>query len=84
MKQKDIALILIIAFVSAIISLFASKAIFGSPSAANKQAEVVAPITADFQEPNPVYFNKQSIDPTKTITIQQNSTTDPFSSTTAQ
>ena len=78
MKQKDIALIVVIVFISAVVSLFASKALFGSPTAANKQAEVVAPITADFPQPDAKYFNVQSIDPTKTITIQQNSTTDPF------
>jgi hypothetical protein len=78
MKQKDFALIAVIVFVSAIISLFASKALFGAPKAANKEAEVVAPITANFPTPDSKYFNSQSIDPTKTITIQQNTNTDPF------
>ncbi len=81
MKQKDLALIIIIVFISAIVSLFASKALFGHPATADKQAEMVSPITADFPKPNDKYFNTQSIDPTKTITIQQNSTADPFSGT---
>ncbi|MEO7363887.1 MAG: hypothetical protein ABIV43_00050 [Candidatus Saccharimonadales bacterium] len=83
MKQKDIALIAVIVFVSAIFSLFISKAIFGSPAAADTKAEIVSPITADFPTPDSTYFNNQAIDPTKTITIQQYSTTDPFSNTTA-
>jgi hypothetical protein len=78
MKQKDIALIAVVVFISAIVSLFVSKAVFGNPTAANKQAEVVSPITADFSKPDPQYFNSRSIDPTKTITIQQSTTTDPF------
>lgn len=81
MKQKDIALILIIVFISAIVSVFASKAIFSSGTAKSQQAEVVAPITADFPKPDPNYFNSKSIDPTKTITIQQNTNTDPFNGT---
>ena len=81
MKQKDIILIAIIVIVSAVISLFASKALFGSPKAANKQAEVVSPITADFPEPDTRYFNNQSIDPTKSITVQQNANANPFNGT---
>jgi hypothetical protein len=81
MKQKDIALIVVIVFISAIVSLFVSKAIFGHPATTDTQAEVVAPISADFPKPDVKYFNSQSIDPTKTITIQQNTTTDPFSGT---
>lgn len=80
MKQKDIALILVIIFVSAIISLFVSKAIFGSPQNRQQQAEVVQPITSDFPKPDSRYFNPQAFDPTKAITVGQNANTNPFSS----
>jgi len=83
MKQKDFALIIVIVAISAVVSLFISNAIFKT-KADSKQAEIVSPITADFPEPDKAYFNNQSIDPTKTITIQQNTTTDPFASTTGQ
>lgn len=78
MKQKDLALIVVIAFVSAVISLFVSKAIFVSPKARQQQVEVVQPITADFPQPDTRYFNSNSIDPTQTITIGQNNNTNPF------
>ena len=81
MKQKDIALILVIVFISAIISLFVSKAVFGSPKNRQQQAEVVQPITSDFPKPDSRYFNAQAFDPTKAITVGQNANANPFSST---
>lgn len=79
MKQKDIALIVIIVIISAFISLFASKAIFAPPKDRQQQVEVVQPITADFPKPDSHYFNSQSFDPTQTITIGGNVNPDPFS-----
>jgi hypothetical protein len=80
MKQKDIALIVVIIFISAIISLFASKAIFTSPKNRQQTAEVVQPITADFPKPDSRYFNSQAFDPTKVITIGEDNNPNPFSS----
>ena len=81
MKQKDIALIVVIVFISAIISLLLSNAIFVSPKNRQQQVEVVQPITSDFPKPDGQFFNNQANDPTKLITIGQNANTDPFSST---
>jgi hypothetical protein len=79
MKQKDIALILVIVFVSAVISLFVSKAIFTSPKNRQQQVDVVQPITTDFPRPDNHYFNSSAFDPTKLITIGQNANPNPFS-----
>ena len=79
MKQKDIALIVVIVFFSAIISLFLSKAIFASPKNRQQQVEVVQKITADFPPPDPAYFNKKAFDPTQQINIGQGTNPDPFS-----
>lgn len=79
MKQKDMALIMIIVFFSAIISLFVSKAIFASPKNRQQQVEVIQPITADFPQPDTRYFNDKAFDPTQLITIGQNANKDPFS-----
>jgi len=81
MKQKDLALVLVIIFVSAVVSLFASKAIFTPPKNRQQQVEVVQPITADFPQPDSKFFNTNSFDPTKLITIGQNNNANPFSST---
>jgi hypothetical protein len=79
MKQKDIALIGIVIIISAFISLFVSKAIFASPKNRQQQVEVIQPITADFPKPDEQYFNSRAFDPTKQITIGQNTNPDPFS-----
>lgn len=84
MKQRDIALIAVIIFFSAIISLLLSKAIFVSPKNRQQEVEVVQPISADFSKPDSRYFNDKSFDPTRQITIGQNANPNPFSSTTQQ
>jgi hypothetical protein len=81
MKQKDLALIVVVIIISAFISLFVSKAIFAPPKNRQQQVEVVQPITADFPKPDDHYFNSQAFDPTKLITIGQNTNSDPFSGT---
>jgi hypothetical protein len=79
MKQKDIVLIVVIAFMSAVISLLLSNVVFAPPNNRQQPVEEVQPITADFPQPDSRFFNKQAIDPTRIITIDQNSNTDPFS-----
>jgi hypothetical protein len=84
MKQKDIALIIIIIFVSAFISFFISKAIFASPKNRQQSVEVVEPISADFPKPDNRFFNGTAFDPTQLITIGQNTNPDPFSGSSSQ
>lgn len=79
MKQKDIALILVIAFFGAILALVLSNFIFGSSETRQQEAEVVEPISATFPTPDQRYFNDKSIDPTQLIQIGNNHNTDPFS-----
>jgi hypothetical protein len=84
MKQKDIALIVVIVLVSAVISLFISKALFGSPKQRQQTAEIVQPITAEFPKPDSRYFNSQAFDPTKVITIGEENNPNPFNSNSQQ
>lgn len=79
MKQKDVALIIVIAVVSAVVSLLLSNVLFASPKNRQQQVEVVQPITTEFPQPDNRYFNKNAFDPTKQITIGQDNNTDPFS-----
>ncbi len=74
-------MIMVIVFVSAVLSLFISKAIFAPPKNRQQQVEVVQPITSDFPQPDSHYFNSTAFDPTKLITIGQNNNSNPFSST---
>lgn len=80
MKQKDVALILIVVFVSVVASIVASKLIITSPKNRQQKVEVVEPIIADFPKPDSRYFNTNSVDPTKLITIGQDVNPQPFNS----
>lgn len=78
MKSKDIAIIVAIAFISAIFSFVLSKAIFGGEDKQTLTAPIVRPITADFPEPDTKYFNAESLNPTKDITIGESANQQPF------
>jgi len=80
MKQKDIALIIVIAAVSAIVSFVVSGKIFVTPANRQQHVEVVDVIKSEFQQPSNKYFNKDSIDPTQLVTIGDNDNQNPFSS----
>lgn len=77
MKQKDIALILVISFMSAVLSLVVSNFLFKS-NQKNLDSHVVTAITKDFPEPDKKYFNENSINPTQTIQIGSNTNQQPF------
>lgn len=78
MKQKDIALIIIVVFFSAIFSYFISNAVFASPDNRQEKVEIITPISSEFNTPDTRFFNEGSIDPTQTITIGENANPDPF------
>jgi capsular polysaccharide biosynthesis protein len=78
MKQKDLALILVIAVVAGVFSFVFSKLLISKPSNRNTKVEVVEVITAEFKEPNKKYFNENSVNPTKLIQIGQNPNPQPF------
>jgi Flp pilus assembly protein CpaB len=78
MKQKDIALILVIVAVSGVVSFLASQWIFARPADRKQKAEVVDVITSDFPLPNTKYFNDKSIDPTQLIEIGNSNNPNPF------
>lgn len=77
MKQKDIALIIVIVFVSGVLSFFLSNT-FISPPEHNQRAATVDPITSEFREPNRRFFNDRSINPTEPIRIDENTNDNPF------
>lgn len=78
MKQKDIALILVIVFISAVLSLVVSRFMFSSPKSREQTAEKVDVITAEFTQPSRRYFNVESVNPTQQIQIGNNNNPNPF------
>ena len=77
MKQKDIALIIVIVFISGLFSFLLFSAVI-TPSDDKMEAEVVEPITAEFIQPSDKYFNDKSTNPTQLIRIRGNENETPF------
>lgn len=69
MKQKDIAVIIVVVAISAIISFIISSNVFTSPKNLREEVEIVEPISAEMPKADERYFNINSINPTEEITI---------------
>ena len=69
MKQKDVALILIVVTVSAVFSLLIAKIFISSPKNRQEKVEVVGEISSVFPEVDKQFFHEQSINPTVIIQI---------------
>lgn len=80
MKQKDVALIIAIVFVSGVISFVLSGKLFAS-SNGHQTVKTVEVINSSFATPDPNYFNKNSIDPTQLIQIGNTINPNPFNAT---
>ena len=78
MKKNDIAIIVIVAIVAGVFSFVIANFIFSKDKTYKLDAPTVQAITADFQLPDKKYFNKESLDLTKDITVQINSNNQPF------
>lgn len=77
MKQKDIALIIIVVFVSGVASFFLSTYLFKT-SNLKENVETVSSIDAVFPEPDTQFFNDESINPTIRIKIGETENEKPF------
>jgi hypothetical protein len=78
MKQKDIALILVVGFVGVVMAVVVSNYMFSGKNSKNLTADKVIAITPEFQEPDKKYFNDKSVDPTQIIRIGENANQKPF------
>lgn len=82
MKQKDVTLIIIIAFLSAIVSFILSGKLFVTPANRQQPVEVVDVISTQFKLPDSRYFNSNSINPTVNSQLGTDTNQTPFNSTT--
>lgn len=78
MKQKDIALILVMVFISGVLALLISNFVFSKPQNREQTAEVVDIINSDFPPPPSKYFNSNSVNPTQQIEIGNTTNPNPF------
>ncbi len=83
MKRKDITIIIVVVIVSAALAALTSKIVIRS-SDKQQKVEIVQAIVPDFPEPDARFFNKDSIDPTLSIQIGDNTNVDPFKGATGQ
>lgn len=83
MKQKDLALFLVVGIVSIIFSVVLSNYLITPAKSKTQKAEVVEAITASFDTPpqDSPYFNKDSINPTQLIIIGGSPNDKPFQAT---
>ncbi|MBI1856809.1 hypothetical protein HY003_00725 [Candidatus Saccharibacteria bacterium] len=84
MKQKDIIVIIVVTFISVVISLLLSTKLFDPPKNRTTEVEVVQSITSDFLTPDKKYFNDKSLNPTKLIQIGDSSNSQPFNNNQTQ
>lgn len=78
MKQKDIVVIVAVAFFAAVVSLLLTQTIFVSKKSRELTAETVRPINSQFNEPDKSVFNSEAINPTQLIQIGDNTNSSPF------
>ena len=78
MKQKDIAMVIIVAAISVVVATVVSNAIFASSGGKNQQAETIDAISWEFVPADAKYFNKDSINPTEIIRIGDSTNQTPF------
>jgi hypothetical protein len=78
MKQKDLPVIIVVVFVSAVLSFFLSRLLFASSGSRQQNVDVVQSISATFPTPDTSYFNSNAVDPTQLIQVGANNNTNPF------
>lgn len=78
MQRKDMMVIVVVVIFAGIFSLLVSKFFFTSGKQQNLTAEVVQPISSEFQQPDKSVFNDRAINPTKLIQIGDTTNPQPF------
>jgi hypothetical protein len=69
MKKSDIAMIIFIASISALIAYFVADAVIGDVKEESVKVKTTDSITADVDEPDPTVFNSDAINPTVEVII---------------
>lgn len=80
MKQKDVALLVVVAIISGVFSFAITQFLFPSSKTRNLSIEKVETISSEFKQPtqNDPVFNKDAINPTQLIQIGDSNRPNPF------
>lgn len=69
MKKSDIAMIILIASISVLISYFVAKAVVGDVKKETVKVKTAEPISKDVEQPDTTIFNSNAINPTVEVII---------------
>lgn len=69
MKKADIAMIILIASVSILVSYFVAKSFFGEAYSGTAKVKTIDAIDSSITEPSPDIFNKNAINPAVQVQI---------------
>lgn len=78
MKKNDIAGLVLIVAITAVVAYFVANAVIGEPQNNPVQVEKVTPIASDFPAPDNRVFNSDAIDPTVEVSGGSQSPNTPF------
>ena len=78
MKQKDIALLIVVAVIAGVISIIITSTVFVGKGGKELKAENVSAITSEFKKPDNKVFNENAINPTQLIQIGDNNNPNPL------
>lgn len=78
MKQKDIALIVIVAVVAGVFSIVITSTVFVGKKGKELKAETVSSISSEFKQPDKNVFNQDALNPTQLIQIGENNNPKPL------
>lgn len=78
MKKTDMAMIILIASISALIAYFVAKAVIGTPKQSDVTVKTAEPISSQVEEPDSSIFNKDAINPTVERRTGQSADSLPF------
>ncbi len=68
MKQKDIAIIIVVASFAAFLSFFVANKVFVNDKSRTQTAQIIDPIRPEMSMPDERFFNAESINPTRNTT----------------
>lgn len=78
MKNSDIASLILIVAISFTAAYFIGNAFFNTPDSRSTEVELVSEVGPELSEISNVIFNKDSINITEDIVIEQSDTDNPF------
>lgn len=77
MKQKDIATVIVVAFIAAVTSYFIANRVFVTPENRQQTVEVIDVLSDKFGPTDKRFFNDKSINPTRNTELDTTNET-PF------